>query len=228
MSRIRVLIVDDHVLVCQALAELLRLQKDMLVVGQAHDRSQAMELVCSLKPDIVLMDIEMSGERDAGVEATRWIAAQCPQSRVVMLTIHTEEEFLFEAIKAGARGYVLKNTGADELLETIRAAHRGEARLNSAMALKMLEEFRRLSAVRSRPEAEYIHLTDRERDILDLVAQGASNTEIAQHLGISEKTVSNRLSIIFDKLHINNRTQAALFALREGLSRHDSDRKKAL
>ncbi len=221
MSRIRVLIVDDHVLVSQALAELLRLQEDMLVVGQAHDGEQAVKLARSLNPDIVLMDIEMAGQPDAGVKATQHITAQYPQTRVVMLTIHTEEEFLFEAIKAGARGYVLKNAAAAELLETIRAVHRGEAQLNPTMALKMLEEFRKLSAVRSRPEAEYIHLTEREKEILSLLAQGATNPEIAQRLKIAEKTVRNRLSIIFDKLHINNRTQAALFAIREGLSPRD-------
>ena len=222
MNPIRILIVDDHALVRQGLAELLRLQRDLSVIGQAKDGEEAVELAASLQPDIALMDIEMPGRFD-GVEATRRLCAQHPRIKVIMLTIHTEDEYLFEAIKVGAKSYVLKHAEAPELLETIRAVHRGETRLEPALALKMLEEFQRSSAQPPRPGADYIHLTEREKDILQMVGQGASNPQIAERLGISEKTVRNRLSIIFDKLHINNRTEAALYAVREGLSRRDSD-----
>lgn len=222
MNPTKLLIVDDHTLVRQGLAELLRLQRDLSVIGQAKSGEEAVELVAALQPDIVLMDIEMPGRFD-GVEATRRICMQHPQVKVIVLTMHTEEEYLFEAIKAGAKSYVLKDTEAPELLETIRAVHRGETRLEPSLALKMLEEFQRSSAQPPRPGADFIHLTEREKDILQMVGQGASNPQIANKLGISEKTVRNRLSIIFDKLHINNRTEAALFAVREGLSRRDPD-----
>ncbi len=148
-----------------------------------------------------------------GIEATRRIAEHNPRIGVIMLTMERHDEYLIEAIKAGAKGYLLKNANSQELIEAIRAVAAGEAQLDPAMARRVLEEFRRLS------QAEHhhiVHLTEREKEILQLVAQGASNREIAQKLEISEKTVRNRLSVIFDKLHINNRTEAALYALREG------------
>lgn len=224
MNPIKILIVDDHALVRQGLAELLRLQRDLSVIGQARSGEEAVELAAAPRPDIVLMDIEMPGRFD-GVEATRRICAQHPEIKVIVLTMHTEQEYLFEAIKAGAKSYVLKHAEARELLETIRAVYRGETRLEPALALKMLEEFQRSSAQPPRAGADYIHLTEREKDILQMLGQGSSNPQIADKLGISEKTVRNRLSIIFDKLHINNRTEAALFAVREGLSHGYSERK---
>ncbi len=222
MPPIKVLIVDDHALMRQGLAEILRLQRDISIVGQAKNGEEALELSLTLRPDIVLMDIEMPGRFD-GVEATRRLTTQHPEIRVIMLTMHTEEAYLFEAIKAGAKSYVLKHTGVPELLEAIRAVYRGETRLDPLLAKKILEEFQRLSTRQSRLETDYVHLTDREKDILRLVGQGASNPEIAEKLGISEKTVRNRLSMIFDKLHINNRVEAALYATREGLTAHDSE-----
>ncbi len=217
MRRIRLLIADDHTLVRQALAELFKLQEDLVVVGEAADGEEAFAKAGSLSPDIVLMDIAMPPGQDGGVHATRRITEKYPQIRVVVLTMHTEDEYLFEAIKSGAKGYVLKNADSRELLKTIRAVHQGEVRLNPSMAPKILEEFRRLSTKRA--DSDFIHLTEREKEILKLVAKGASNKEIAKELNLEEKTVRNRLSVIFDKLHINNRTQAALYALREGLSK---------
>lgn len=211
------LIADDHTLVRQGLAELFKLQEDLLVVGEAADGKETFAKAGSLSPDIVLMDLAMPPGTDGGVQATRDITEKYPQIRVVVLTMHAEDDYLLEAIKAGAKGYVLKNADSRELLKTIRAVHKGDVRLNPSMAPKILEEFRRLSAKRT--DSDFIHLTDREKEILRLVAQGASNKEIAKALSIEEKTVRNRLSLIFDKLHINNRTQAALYALREGLYR---------
>ncbi len=213
---IRVLIADDHNLVRQALAQMLQTEPDMTVVAQAANAQEAVERCKLLAPDIVLMDIHMPRGSE-GIEATRKITEQNPQVKVIMLTMERQDEYLFEAIKAGAVGYLLKNANAQELIEAIRAVAAGEATLTPLMARKVIEEFRRLTE-RESQGGPYEHLTERERDILSLLGQGASNHEIAQKLGISEKTVRNRLSVIFHKLHINNRTQAAIFALKRGLS----------
>jgi len=211
---IEVLIADDHHLVRQGLAQLLAAEPDIRVVAQAADGEEAVEKAKLYRPDVVLMDIHMP--RMDGIEATRRIAERYPEVSVVMLTMYGDEGHLFEAIKAGARGYVLKSAKPAQLLETLRAVHRGEAWLDPALAHKMLEEFRRLSRPRAEPRADLVYLTPREREILELLAQGASNHEIAKRLGISEKTVRNRLSLIFRKLHVNNRTQAALKAREAG------------
>ncbi|OGF56547.1 MAG: DNA-binding response regulator [Candidatus Fraserbacteria bacterium RBG_16_55_9] len=213
---IRVLIADDHNLVRQALAQMLKTESDMTVVDQAANAEQAVERCKLLAPDVVLMDIHMPHGRE-GIEATRQIAEHCPRAKVIMLTMERQDEYLFEAIQAGANGYLLKNANSGELLDAIRAVASGEATLNPAMARSVLEEFRRLTE-RESQESPYERLTEREKDILSLLSRGATNHEIAEQLGISEKTVRNRLSVIFDKLHINNRTQAALYALKRGLS----------
>jgi DNA-binding NarL/FixJ family response regulator len=210
MRRIRILIADDHTLVRQALAQMLQTEPDFEVVGQAADSEEAFQKTKVLDPDIVLMDIHMPKGRE-GIEATQRITEHNPRIGVIMLTMERHDEYLIEAIKAGAKGYLLKNANSQELTEAIRAVAAGEAQLEPPMARRVLEEFRRLS---ERHDA--VHLTEREIEILQLVAQGASNKEIAKKLEISEKTVRNRLSVIFDKLHINNRTEAALYALREG------------
>ncbi|MFN4219170.1 MAG: response regulator [Candidatus Bipolaricaulia bacterium] len=210
MNRIRILIADDHNLVRQALAQMLQTEPDFEIVGQAADGEEAFQKAKLLDPHIVLMDIHMPRGRE-GIEATRRITEHNPRIGVIMLTMERQDEYLIEAIKAGAKGYLLKNANSQELIEAIRAVAAGEAQLDSAMARKVLEEFRRLSERR-----DAVHLTEREIEILQLVAQGASNKDIAKTLEISEKTVRNRLSVIFDKLHINNRTEAALYALREG------------
>ena len=211
---IEVLIADDHHLVRQGLAQLLAAEPDIRVVAQAADGEEAVEKAKLYRPDVVLMDIHMP--RLDGIEATRRIAERYPEVSVVMLTMYGDEGHLFEAIKAGARGYVLKSAKPEQLLKTLRAVHRGEAWLDPALAHKMLEEFRRLSQPRAEPRADLVYLTPREREILELLAQGASNHEIAKRLGISEKTVRNRLSLIFRKLQVNNRTQAALKAREAG------------
>lgn len=209
---IEVLVADDHTLVRQGLAQLLDAEPDIRVVDQAADGEQACERAQLFRPDIVLMDIHMP--RLDGIEATRRLVRELPEINVIILTMYGDDEHLFEAVKAGAKGYVLKNADPKQLLETIRAAYRGEAWLEPTLAHKMLEEFRRLSHTELRENA--VHLTTREREILELLAQGASNHEIARRLGIAEKTVRNRLSLIFSKLHVNNRTQAALKAREEG------------
>ncbi len=212
MNRIKILIADDHTLVRQALSQMLQTEQDFEIVGQASDGEETFQKAKLLDPHIVLMDIHMPRGRE-GIEATRRITEHNPRISVIMLTMERQDEYLMEAIKAGAKGYLLKNANSQELIEAIRAVAAGEAQLDPAMARRVLEEFRRLSQAEHQ---DIVHLTEREKEILQLVAQGASNQEIAQKLAISEKTVRNRLSVIFDKLHINNRTEAALYALREG------------
>lgn len=218
MDRIRILIADDHTLVRQALSQMLQMEPDFEIVGQASDGEEAFQKAKVLDPHIVLMDIHMPRGRE-GIEATRRITEHNPRIGVIMLTMERQDEYLIEAIKAGAKGYLLKSANSQELIEAVRAVAAGEAQLDPAMARKVLEEFRRLSQAEHK---DIVHLTEREKEILQLVAQGASNHEIAQKLDISEKTVRNRLSVIFDKLHINNRTEAALYALREGYARLSS------
>jgi len=213
MERIRVLVADDHTLVRQGLAQLLEAE-GIEVVGQAADGEEACRKALALKPDVVLMDIGLP--RCDGIEATRCITAREPKVKVLILTMHRRDDYVFRAIKAGASGYILKEADSSELLRAVRAAHRGEALLDPGMARRILEEFRRMGGEGDGEEVQ-VHLTPREREILRLVAQGASNQEIAAELGIAEKTVRNRLSTIFTKLHLNNRTQAAIYALREGL-----------
>lgn len=221
MKRIRILVADDHNLVREALCQMLQTEPDFEVIGQAADGEEAFQKVKVLDPDIVLMDIHMPRGRE-GIEATQRITEHNPRIGVIMLTMERQDEYLIEAIKAGAKGYLLKNANSGELIEAIRAVAAGEAQLDPAMAKRVLEEFRRLE---QRHRQDIVHLTEREIEILQLVAQGASNREIAKKLEISEKTVRNRLSVIFDKLHINNRTEAALYALREGYVQlsHSSD-----
>jgi DNA-binding NarL/FixJ family response regulator len=213
MEPIRILIADDHAILRQGLAQIFAAEPDMLVVGQAANGREAVQKALALRPDVGLMDINMPALD--GVEATRRITAHLPKVGLIILTMYRQDRYVFEAIKAGARGYLLKDIDADELLRAIRAVARGETLIDPNMASKMLDEFGRLRAARARDE--FLDLTEREVEILRLVAVGASNQQIAGQLHLTEKTVRNRLTVIFEKLHINNRTQAALYALRGGL-----------
>jgi len=215
-----VLIADDHRLFRLGLRQACESADDLEVVGEASDGREAVEMVRRFHPDVVLMDVNMP-DLD-GVEATRRIVAFDPSVRIVMLTIYRQDRYVFEAIKAGARGYLLKDVDEHELLDAIRAVHRGEALINPALATRVLEEFRRLSRAAAE-DTDVEQLTDGERDVLRLVAQGASNKEIAARLHLAESTVSNRLREIYQKLQVNNRTQAALLALRRRLVRLEEE-----
>lgn len=218
MSRIRILIADDHTMVRQGLTQICEAEPDMEVVGQAADGRQAVALALRLHPDIVVMDINMP-EQD-GVEATKEIIAENSDIGVIILTMYRQDQYVFEAIKAGARAYLLKDADSEELVRAIRAVADGEALLGPSIAGKMIEEFKRLQEDTLLAEG-LTPLTEREQDILRLVAQGHENQEIADQLHLSEKTIRNRLSVVFEKLHVNNRTQAALYALRQGLASLD-------
>jgi len=210
MSPIRVLIADDHRLFRQGLRQICEVLGRFEVVGEAENGQEAVEMARRLKPDIVLMDIQMPVLD--GVEATRLITADNPAVRVLVLTMYRQDRYVFEAIKAGARGYLLKDIDEQEFVDAVRAVHRGEALIDPGLAARLLDEFRRLS----QDAVDVEELTPGEMEVLRLVAQGLDNKTIAVQLSLTERTVTNRLSEIYQKLHVASRTQAALVALRRG------------
>ncbi len=220
MAHIRVLLADDHRLFREGLRQICELLGGFDVIGEAENGKQAVELACQLEPDIVLMDINMP-EMD-GVQATSVITATKPAIRVVILTMYRQERYVFLAIKAGARGYLLKDMDGQDLVAAVQAVSRGEALIDPGLAAQVLQEFRRISQPAS-DLAGAEKLTEGEMAVLQLVAHGEDNRTIADHLGIAERTVANRLRDIFQKLHVNNRTQAALVALRRGWATLEQD-----
>jgi DNA-binding NarL/FixJ family response regulator len=219
MSPIRVLIADDHRIVRQGLRHVCELG-GLTVVGEAEDGREAVKLARQLRPDVILMDINMPVLD--GVQATSLIVEADPSVRVVILTMYRQGRYVFEAVKAGARGYLLKDIGEQDLIAAIRAVHQGDALINPSLAVKLLDEFRRLGQIAD--EAEDMEgLTQGEMEVLRLVAQGADNKTIAEQLALSERTVANRLSSVYEKLHVNSRTQATLVALRRGWATLDED-----
>jgi NarL family two-component system response regulator LiaR len=215
---IRVLIADDHAIVRKGLCALLATESGIEVVGEARDGVEAVTLAEDLAPHVVLMDLVMP--RMDGLEATRRITDSQPTVRILVLTSFGSDDMVFPAIKSGAAGYILKDSGPQELIQAIEQVHRGESSLHPAIARKLLRE---LASPSSR-DAVADTLTDREVEVLRLVAAGHTNREIAEGLGISEATVRTHVSHILRKLGLDTRTQAALYALREGLaSLHDAD-----
>ncbi|MFQ5434091.1 MAG: response regulator [Anaerolineae bacterium] len=208
---IRIILADDHTVLRQGMAQALAAQSDMTVVAQAGNGREALDQAIQHQPDVILMDINMP-EMD-GVEATRQITTRVTKTGIIILTMYRRDDYVFEAIKAGASGYLLKEVELDELLAAIRAVASGEAVIDPAIAGRVLAKFRQPK--RNTPEEE--PLAERDVEILRLLAQGLSNQEIASHLHLSEKTIRNRLSLIFRQLHLSNRTQAALYAIQEGL-----------
>lgn len=213
MERIRVFLADDHHLFRISLARLLAAEEGMEVVGQASNGEEALACLRKLRPDVALLDVHMPGM--GGVEVTRHVRAECPDIRVVLLTVCEDEETLFEAVKAGAQGYVLKNITPDVLLEHLREVVRGGSVISPAVASKILSEFAKLS--RSGAKTPDSPLSTREREVLELVVKGLSNRDIALSLIISEHTVKNHLRNIMDKLRLENRVQLVTFALRHGI-----------
>ncbi|MGE5617826.1 MAG: response regulator [Sphingomonadaceae bacterium] len=215
---LRILLVDDHSLFRAGMASLLTSREGFEVVGQAADGAAAVEAARALRPDLVLMDLHMPGTN--GIEATRRIRAELPEVKVVVLTVSDRDEDLFEAIKNGAHGYLLKNLEPEELFDYLAGISRGEAPISRAMASRLLAEFAAQAArAREAPPVEPIdELTGREREVLKLVAAGATNKEIAARLTLTENTVKNHLRNILEKLHLENRVQAAAYALKMGLN----------
>lgn len=207
MNPIRVLIAEDQTLMRQGLKTILNFEEGFEVVGEAADGQEAVERALALRPDVVLMDVQMP--RMNGVAATARLAAALPTTRVIILTTFDSDEYVFEGIKAGARGYLLKDAPAEELLATIRGVHAGESIIQARVASRLVTEFTR----RGTPQAPaYEPLSERERQVLRLLTEGLSNKEIAGRLFLAEGTVKNHVSTILDKLQAANRTQAARLA----------------
>jgi DNA-binding NarL/FixJ family response regulator len=211
MPPIRILIADDHTLVRQGLSQLCEGLGGFTVVAEAEHGGQAVELARTTRPDVFLMDIVMP-DMD-GVQAIRQIMAETPTARIIALTMYRQEQYMLDAIRAGARGYLLKTVDARDLIAAIEAVHRGDYLIDPITAARVLSEFH-LAVPPQVPQIE--PLTKGEMAVLRLVAQGVDNQDIAQALGYSVYTVANRLRTIYEKLHVTNRTQAALYALRQG------------
>ncbi len=215
---IRVLIADDHAIVRKGLRALLTTEPDIEVAGEAANGRAAVREAARLRPDVILMDLVMP-EMD-GIEAIRQITARQPGARILVLTSFAADEKVFPAIKAGALGYLLKDSGPEELVHALHQVHRGESSLHPTIARRLLQELGRPAERPPTPDP----LTEREVAVLRLVARGHSNREIADDLAISEATVRTHVSNILGKLHLASRTQAALYALREGLASLDDTR----
>lgn len=220
MSNIRVLLVDDHTLFREGLRSLLANQADLEVVGEAKDGLEATQLVPKLQPSVILMDIDMPVMN--GIEATRLIMENHPTVGIVILTMFPNDEYVFEALKVGAQAYLLKDTPTNRLLHVIRAVHQGQALLEPDITIRFLGQLHRLTAG-DKKEHEYDRLSDKERQILTLIAHGASNGEIAEVLQLTERRVKNAVSIILKKLEVENRTVAVIRAMTAGLIKLDDD-----
>lgn len=213
---IRVAVADDHPMFRTGVVLSLREETDIDIVGEAGDAASALQLARTELPDVIILDVAMPG---GGLEAAGRISAACPATRIVMLTISEDEDDLLAAVKSGASGYVLKGAGSSELAAVIRSVHAGEVYVAPALAWGMLRELQR---PRTSP---YDELTDREREVLELVAEGFSNHEVGERLGLAEKTIKHYMTNILGKLHVRSRVEAALLVAREGSPQQRKDQR---
>ena len=216
MEAIRLLIVDDHTVVRDGLSTMMGRQQDFVVVGEATNGVEAVEKAMTLRPNVVLMDLRMPEMN--GVEAMREIGSQDPSINFIVLTTYDTDEYIFDAIDAGAKGYLLKDASRDELFKAIRAVHRGESLIEPGVAAKIINRLAQLSRQRSEPNPAAL-LSDREVEVLKLIAKGSANKGIASALSISESTVKTHVANIFQKLDVNHRTEAVTQALQRGIIR---------
>jgi two-component system response regulator DevR len=218
MPKQRILLVDDHEVVRLGLKSLLERHPQFEVVGEAGSAREAMEQVAALKPEVVLMDIRLPGT--SGIEACEEIVNKYPGTRVIMLTSYAEDEMLFSAIRAGASGYILKQIGSTDLVKALEAVSRGEALLDPAVTQRVFQEVRR--AVKEEEASAFAHLSQQEKHVLLLVSEGKTNREIAKSLFLGEGTVRNYVSSILSKLGVNNRAEAAAYAVEHSLREYIS------
>ncbi len=211
-NEIRILICDDHAVVREGLRALISTEPDMIIVGEATDGANAITAFRELRPDVALLDMVMP--RMDGVETLKVILSEFPGARILILTSFSDDDMVFPAIKAGALGYLLKDSMPEELIRAIRSVNRGEASLHPSIARRLIQELTQPTSLPPTQEP----LTEREMEVLRLVAKGYSNEEIGDSLVVSERTARGHVSSILSKLHLANRTQAALYALREGIA----------
>ena len=215
-KKIKVLIADDHRVVREGLCAILETKEEIQIVGEAGDGGEAVEKARTLLPDVIVMDVSMPGM--SGVEATRIIKREFPHIGIIALTMYEDQQYIFDLVRAGATGYLLKDSDSTEIVAAIRAMSRGESLIHPSVASKILAEFSLLSEGKARKRSFLEHdLTEREITVLRLVADGKTNKEIANVLDLSEKTVKNHVRNIFHKLHVYDRTAAAILAIRKGI-----------
>jgi two-component system response regulator DevR len=218
MAKQRILLVDDHEVVRLGLKSLLERHPQFDVIGEAGSAREAMEQVTALQPDVVVMDIRLPGA--SGIDACEEIVNRYPNIKVIMLTSYAEDEMLFSAIRAGASGYILKQIGSEDLVKALEAVGRGEALLDSAVTQRVFQEVRR--AVKEEEASAFAHLSQQEKHVLLLVSEGKTNREIAKNLFLGEGTVRNYVSSILSKLGVNNRAEAAAYAVEHNLREYIS------
>ncbi len=214
-KKIRVLIADDHTIVRKGLCALLDGDKEIEVVGDAENGREAIKKVEQVQPDIVLMDITMPGLN--GLETTRQLKKRHPKTKILILTMHDNEEYIFETLRAGASGYLVKRTAPEELISAIHAVNRGESFLSPSISKRVIEGYIRVGQSEQEEDEAFEKLTDREREVLQLIAEGRVNREIAELLHISIKTVETHRSHIMEKLDIRNIAELTQYAIRKGL-----------
>jgi two-component system response regulator DegU len=215
MNRIKVLIADDHSLIRKGLKQILELEDDIEVIDQSSNGKDVVEKALRLKPDVILMDINMPVQN--GISAIKELKSKGSTSRIIILTIHEDREYLLEAVKIGASGYVMKDAEAEHLIEAIRDVHRGQTYIQPNLSTKLIQDFDKMSYHSVKRQFDQNNLTQREIEVLLLIADGKNNREIADELYISEKTVKNHVSNIFKKIDVCDRTQAAIYAFRNHL-----------
>lgn len=214
MDKIKVLIADDHSMVRQGLKQILELENDLIVIAQASNGEEAIKLAREQKPDVILMDINMPGTN--GLQAIKELKQDKHPSKIIVLTIHEDRQYLFKTIQMGAEGYVLKDAEPSVLIDAIRSVYSGESYIQSNMTKELVKEFNRIT-LREKDKNDESNLTSREIEVLELIAEGMINKEIAKQLYISEKTVKNHVSNIFRKLNVADRTQAAIYAFKHNI-----------
>ncbi|HHV30049.1 response regulator [Acetivibrio mesophilus] len=215
MDKIRVVIADDHAMVREGLKQILELEKDIVVVAQASNGEEAVKLAKEHQPDVVLMDINMPGMN--GLQAIKEIKTENIPTKIIVLTIHEDREYLFKTLQMGAEGYVLKDVDSAVLVEAIRSVNKGQSYIQSNMTKELVKEFNRVT-INEKGRNPENNLTARELEVLELIAEGLINKEIARRLFISEKTVKNHVSNIFKKLNVSDRTQAAIYAFKHNIT----------
>ncbi|SKC64062.1 response regulator [Maledivibacter halophilus] len=215
-NKIRILIVDDHSLMRQGLKQILEIESDIEVVGLAGDGEEALEKCLKLKPHVILMDINMPHMN--GIQALRRIKDMGIDTKVIMLTIHEDREYLFETVNIGAEGYVLKDAESDSLVRAIRNVYGGESYIHPSLATEFVREYKNRGKTTGKEQGKN-KLTRREYEVLTLIAEGLNNKEIGENLFISEKTVKNHVSNIFKKIEVNDRTQAAIYAFKHNIKK---------